>query len=112
MCSRLNRDLLLETMKLSFDASGGLGSSYSMLLQYTRLSKSTEPNHCVPMHGSVEIEQKKSRMKTCSQILPFTLSVLFCVIPAFQSSKNDVQLPNEDALVKIQKSTEASRMFS
>jgi len=69
---RLNQKLLSETIERFFDASGVLGFLSSILLQYTRLSKSTKSYHCVPMRGSVETEQKNSRMKTCSQILPFS----------------------------------------
>ena len=69
VCGRLNRDLLLEIIELSFHASRVLSSLPSMLLQHTKITQSTKPHHYVPMRGSVETEQKKSGMNTCFSTL-------------------------------------------
>ena len=62
VCGWLSRDSLLETMKLSFDASGVLSSPPSIPLEYTRLSKSTKSYHQLPMLGRWRSRKKRASM--------------------------------------------------
>ena len=69
VCGRLNQDLLAETMEPSFHGSRVSSSLPSILLQHTRLSRSTKSDHHLPMCGSVETKQKESGMSTCFSTL-------------------------------------------